>query len=127
MKLRPALCNLCVMLFAFVLFSCEDLEDEVMNIGDTEITMVCDGGKMVVFEVIADDLGIDWGDDSMQKGTKKGQKEKFHHYYGESKAITILVKGTNIKQLVYSADIIKVTVKKSPGTIGISCDPALKE
>lgn len=126
MKLRAALCNLCVMLSAFILFSCDDLEDEIMNIGDTEIEMICEGDKMVVFEIIADDLGIDWGDDSMQKGSKKGQKEKFHHYYGEGKATTILVKGSNIKQLVYSADIIKVTVKKSPGTIEITSDPTLK-
>ena len=126
MKLKPIFCNLCVILFALVLFSCDDLEDEIMNIGDTEIEMICEGDKMVVAEVVADELGIDWGDDSMQKGTKKGQKEKFHHYYGANKATTILVKGSNIKQLVHSVDIIKVTVKKSSGAIEITSDSTLK-
>lgn len=126
MKLKQAFCNLCVILLAFVLFSCDDLEDEIMNIGDTEIEMICEGDKMVVFEIVANELGIDWGDETMQKGTKKGQKEKFHHNYEGQKASTILLKGSNIKQIIHNSEIIKVTVKKSPGTVDISVDPALK-
>jgi len=111
--------------FTFTLTSCDDEEDEIMGIGDTEIEMVCDGNGTVVFDVIADELGIDWGDYTMQRGTIKGKTERFQHKYISQKASTIKVVGTNIQQIIHSDEIVKVTVKKSPNKIEILSDPTL--